>query len=226
WEGFSPNPKDTGSLAPGEERGEGSAWTPVPDVPSVTSPDSPPWRASAGPGNDSRTDSGSPSPSGSSSLWAASGHLSLCTAGAQTKTEEMEMDVVGTTGESEGPLLPQGPGGNTGTTWTQEVVDLIQNGGDLEQSGLVPIHLRQPFLEWIWIPDCSGKCNAFPKDSEKSPSCTTAAAILLGENLQERRVFYRIIPTPVRPKHRVRWMRAGGVHSHTRGLGAWHGAPS
>lgn len=29
-----------------------------------------------------------------------------------------------------------------------------------------------------------GKCNAFPKDSEKSPSCATAAAILLGENLQ------------------------------------------
>lgn len=34
-------------------------------------------------------------------------HLSLCTAGAQTKMEEMEMDVVGTTGESEGLLLPQ-----------------------------------------------------------------------------------------------------------------------
>lgn len=45
----------------------------------------------------------------------------------------------------------------SGMTWTQEVVDLIQNGGDLEQSGLVPIHLRQPFLEWIRIPDCSGK---------------------------------------------------------------------
>ncbi|XP_067559975.1 uncharacterized protein [Pseudorca crassidens] len=51
-----------------------------------------------------------------------------------------------------------------GTTWTQEVVDLIQNGGDLEQSGLVPIHLRQPFLEWIRIPDCSGidQANAMP----------------------------------------------------------------
>uniref|UniRef100_A0A8C9BQH7 Sulfotransferase n=1 Tax=Phocoena sinus TaxID=42100 RepID=A0A8C9BQH7_PHOSS len=100
--------------------------------------------------------------------------------------EEMEMDVVGTTGESEGLLLPQVDGvtlqkgtcriwgkiwasqarpndlviasyPKAGTTWTQEVVDLIQNGGDLEQSGLVPIHLRQPFLEWIRIPDCSGK---------------------------------------------------------------------
>ncbi|TEA11155.1 hypothetical protein DBR06_SOUSAS7210073, partial [Sousa chinensis] len=52
----------------------------------------------------------------------------------------------------------------SGTTWTQEVVDLIQNGGDLEQSGLVPIHLRQPFLEWIRIPDCSGidQANAMP----------------------------------------------------------------
>ncbi|XP_006873106.1 PREDICTED: sulfotransferase 1C4 [Chrysochloris asiatica] len=36
-----------------------------------------------------------------------------------------------------------------GTTWTQEIVDLIQNEGDVEKSRRAPIALRQPFLEWI-----------------------------------------------------------------------------
>ncbi|XP_066121005.1 sulfotransferase 1C4-like [Saccopteryx bilineata] len=36
-----------------------------------------------------------------------------------------------------------------GTTWTQEIVDLIQNNGDIEKSRRAPIHLRQPFLEWV-----------------------------------------------------------------------------
>ncbi|XP_023408405.1 sulfotransferase 1C4-like [Loxodonta africana] len=36
-----------------------------------------------------------------------------------------------------------------GTTWTQEIVDLIQNDGDVEKSRWAPIHLRQPFLEWM-----------------------------------------------------------------------------
>uniref|UniRef100_A0A8D0K3R5 Sulfotransferase n=1 Tax=Sus scrofa TaxID=9823 RepID=A0A8D0K3R5_PIG len=35
-----------------------------------------------------------------------------------------------------------------GTTWTQEIVDLIQNDGDIEKSQRSPIQLRQPFLEW------------------------------------------------------------------------------
>ncbi|KAM5253514.1 sulfotransferase 1C4-like [Hipposideros larvatus] len=36
-----------------------------------------------------------------------------------------------------------------GTTWTQEIVDLIQNNGDIENSRRAPIQLRQPFLEWF-----------------------------------------------------------------------------
>ncbi|XP_016057336.1 PREDICTED: sulfotransferase 1C4-like [Miniopterus natalensis] len=36
-----------------------------------------------------------------------------------------------------------------GTTWIQEIVDLIQNNGDFEKSRRAPISLRQPFLEWM-----------------------------------------------------------------------------
>uniref|UniRef100_A0A8C0AAU4 Sulfotransferase n=3 Tax=Bos TaxID=9903 RepID=A0A8C0AAU4_BOSMU len=36
-----------------------------------------------------------------------------------------------------------------GTTWTQEIVDLIQNGGDVNQSQRAPTHERFPFIEWI-----------------------------------------------------------------------------
>uniref|UniRef100_A0A671G4X8 Sulfotransferase n=1 Tax=Rhinolophus ferrumequinum TaxID=59479 RepID=A0A671G4X8_RHIFE len=38
-----------------------------------------------------------------------------------------------------------------GTTWTQEIVDLIQNNGDIENSRRAPIHLRHPFLEWVRV---------------------------------------------------------------------------
>uniref|UniRef100_A0A8C4LXR4 Sulfotransferase n=1 Tax=Equus asinus asinus TaxID=83772 RepID=A0A8C4LXR4_EQUAS len=34
-----------------------------------------------------------------------------------------------------------------GTTWTQEIVDLIQNDGDIKKSRRAPIQLRQPFLD-------------------------------------------------------------------------------
>uniref|UniRef100_A0A4W2FZI1 Sulfotransferase n=1 Tax=Bos indicus x Bos taurus TaxID=30522 RepID=A0A4W2FZI1_BOBOX len=35
-----------------------------------------------------------------------------------------------------------------GTTWIQEIVDLIQNGGDVKQSQRAPTHERFPFIEW------------------------------------------------------------------------------
>ncbi|XP_006883890.1 PREDICTED: sulfotransferase 1C4 [Elephantulus edwardii] len=36
-----------------------------------------------------------------------------------------------------------------GTTWTQEIVDLIQNKGDVEKSKRAPTHIRIPFIEWV-----------------------------------------------------------------------------
>ncbi|XP_062993334.1 sulfotransferase 1B1-like isoform X1 [Elgaria multicarinata webbii] len=34
-----------------------------------------------------------------------------------------------------------------GTTWTQEIVDLVLNGGDVEKAQRSPVHVRIPFLE-------------------------------------------------------------------------------
>ncbi|VFV23484.1 sulfotransferase 1c4-like [Lynx pardinus] len=36
-----------------------------------------------------------------------------------------------------------------GTTWTQEIVDLIQNEGDVDKSQRAPTYIRFPFIEWI-----------------------------------------------------------------------------
>lgn len=36
-----------------------------------------------------------------------------------------------------------------GTTWTQEIVDLIQNEGDVEKTQRAPTHVRFPFIEWV-----------------------------------------------------------------------------
>ncbi|XP_029792926.1 sulfotransferase 1C4 isoform X1 [Suricata suricatta] len=36
-----------------------------------------------------------------------------------------------------------------GTTWTQEIVDLIQNEGDVDKSQRAPTYIRIPFIEWI-----------------------------------------------------------------------------
>ncbi|XP_076991052.1 sulfotransferase 1C4 [Tamandua tetradactyla] len=51
-----------------------------------------------------------------------------------------------------------------GTTWTQEIVDLIQNEGDIEKSKRAPTHIRFPFIEWIIPPLKSGleQANAMP----------------------------------------------------------------
>ncbi|XP_069100105.1 sulfotransferase 1C4-like isoform X2 [Pleurodeles waltl] len=39
-----------------------------------------------------------------------------------------------------------------GTTWMQEIVDLIENGGDLEKARRAPTHIRFPFLEMTYPP--------------------------------------------------------------------------
>ncbi|KAL8176879.1 UNVERIFIED_CONTAM: hypothetical protein K2H54_039734 [Gekko kuhli] len=40
-----------------------------------------------------------------------------------------------------------------GTTWTQEIVDLILARGDVEKARRVPVHIRIPFLEMCSFPD-------------------------------------------------------------------------
>ncbi|XP_072477904.1 sulfotransferase 1C4 [Notamacropus eugenii] len=51
-----------------------------------------------------------------------------------------------------------------GTTWTQEIVDMIQNDGNIEKSKRAPTHLRFPFIEWVFPPIGSGlnQANAMP----------------------------------------------------------------
>uniref|UniRef100_A0A8C6C1A9 Sulfotransferase n=1 Tax=Monodon monoceros TaxID=40151 RepID=A0A8C6C1A9_MONMO len=44
-----------------------------------------------------------------------------------------------------------------GTTWTQEIVDLIQNEGDIDRSQRAPTHERFPFIEWK-IPGMESVC--------------------------------------------------------------------
>lgn len=51
-----------------------------------------------------------------------------------------------------------------GTTWTQEIVDLIQNEGDVDRSHRAPTHVRFPFIEWIVPSIVNGleQANAMP----------------------------------------------------------------
>lgn len=45
-----------------------------------------------------------------------------------------------------------------GTTWTQEIVDMIQNDGDIQKCQRANTYDRQPFIEWILPPPLtSGK---------------------------------------------------------------------
>nr|KAF6301400.1 sulfotransferase family 1C member 4 [Pipistrellus kuhlii] len=51
-----------------------------------------------------------------------------------------------------------------GTTWTQEIVDLILNDGDVDRTQRAPTHVRFPFIEWIIPSIGSGleQANAMP----------------------------------------------------------------
>uniref|UniRef100_G1PY59 Sulfotransferase n=1 Tax=Myotis lucifugus TaxID=59463 RepID=G1PY59_MYOLU len=51
-----------------------------------------------------------------------------------------------------------------GTTWTQEIVDLIQNEGDVDLTQRAPTHVSFPFIEWIIPSIGSGleQANAMP----------------------------------------------------------------
>ncbi|KAM5253515.1 sulfotransferase 1C4 [Hipposideros larvatus] len=51
-----------------------------------------------------------------------------------------------------------------GTTWTQEIVDLIQNEGDVDKSHRAPTHIRFPFIEMIipFIGSGLEQANAMP----------------------------------------------------------------
>uniref|UniRef100_A0A670JMJ6 Sulfotransferase n=2 Tax=Podarcis muralis TaxID=64176 RepID=A0A670JMJ6_PODMU len=51
-----------------------------------------------------------------------------------------------------------------GTTWIQEIVDMIQQEGDLEKCQRAPVHHRHPFIEWARPPQPSGvdQANAMP----------------------------------------------------------------
>ncbi|KAF6270085.1 sulfotransferase family 1C member 4 [Rhinolophus ferrumequinum] len=44
-----------------------------------------------------------------------------------------------------------------GTTWTQEIVDLIQNEGDVDKGLRAPTHIRFPFIE-LMIPSVASVC--------------------------------------------------------------------
>lgn len=44
----------------------------------------------------------------------------------------------------------------SGTTWIQEIVDMIQQDGDLEKCKRAPVHSRHPFIEWARPPQPSG----------------------------------------------------------------------
>lgn len=45
----------------------------------------------------------------------------------------------------------------SGTTWIQEIVDMIEQNGDVEKCQRAIIQHRHPFIEWARPPQLSGK---------------------------------------------------------------------
>ncbi|XP_068953634.1 sulfotransferase 1C2-like [Petaurus breviceps papuanus] len=52
----------------------------------------------------------------------------------------------------------------SGTTWIQEIVDMVEQNGDVEKCQRSVIHLQHPFIEWARSPQPSGvdQANAMP----------------------------------------------------------------
>ncbi|XP_019607242.1 sulfotransferase 1C2 isoform X1 [Rhinolophus sinicus] len=69
-----------------------------------------------------------------------------------------------TQGEQDLGLLSQHALLTSGTTWIQEIVDMIEQNGDVEKCQRAIIQHRHPFIEWSRPPQLSGveKANAMP----------------------------------------------------------------